>query len=207
MQEFQPIKMGVFKWNNMTRANMNDYPVYESDNGHYLYLWDWGQGDGINWFISDNVTSTYRGVESPDMEFKHDKCPENINIDRTPFNVYTRRRQFDLLDPRHGWRSDPGLRVECWSDQVNMTCCHTLNITASPGSPVSTWQPDKLGVYQLWGGVHGRKVWKHETRQNYVYYWEWGVNSGTEWMIGHSPYSSERGIRFNETNLSTLYFY
>ena len=33
------------------------------------------------------------------------------------------------------------------------------------------------------------------TRQNYVYYWEWGLNTGSEWMIGHSPYSSERGIR------------
>ena len=33
------------------------------------------------------------------------------------------------------------------------------------------------------------------TRQNYVYFWEWGLNTGSEWMMGHSPYSSERGIR------------
>ena len=33
------------------------------------------------------------------------------------------------------------------------------------------------------------------SRQNYVYYWEWGLNTGAEWMMGHSPYSSERGIR------------
>lgn len=63
------------------------------------------------------------------------------------------------------------------------------------------WQPDKMGVYEVWswsaGSVAGagRKVWKHISRQNYIYYWEWGVNTGAEWMIGHSPYSSERGIR------------
>ena len=36
----------------------------------------------MNWFMSDDVTSNSRGVESPDLEFKIDKCPEKVNIDR-----------------------------------------------------------------------------------------------------------------------------
>ena len=43
-----------------------------------------------------------------------------------------------------------------------------------------------MGVYEAWfgGSVAGRKVWKHSSRQNYIYFWEWGVNTGSEWMIG-----------------------
>ena len=101
---------------------------------------------------------------------------------------------------------------------VNATCCPRLSVSSSGAA--SSWQPDKMGSYSLWpgGSVGGRRVWRHETRwvlrmrvimtmmmtrQNYVYYWEWGLNTGSEWMIGHSPYSSERGIRwitFGEKN-------
>ena len=195
LKVYQSSRMAIYKWDNSTRPSMNQYPVYKGDNEEYFYLWDWGQGDGMNWFISDNVASDSRGVESPDMEFKQDKCPENINVDRKPFNVYTRRRQFDIIDPRYGWRADEGLRVECWNERINKTCCDSLIVRSS--GPAATWQPDKMGEYHLWGGgsVYGRRVWKHASRQNFVYYWEWGVNTGTEWMLGHSPYSSERGIR------------
>ena len=40
------------------------------------------KGDGINWFMSEDVTSNHRGIESPDLEFKIEKCPEKVNIDR-----------------------------------------------------------------------------------------------------------------------------
>ena len=56
-----------------------------------------------------------------------------------------------------------------------------------------------FGRYRLNGTRNGRKMWKHENRQNYIYFWDWGVNSGAEWMVGHSPDSSVRGIR--STNL------
>ena len=54
-----------------------------------------------------------------------------------------------------------------------------------------------MGEYRLWSGdsVNGRRVWKHVSRHNYIYHWSFGVNAGSEWMIGHSPYSSVRGIR------------
>ena len=54
-----------------------------------------------------------------------------------------------------------------------------------------------MGRYELWGSFNGRRVYKHTHRQNYVYYWEWGVNAGSEWMVGHSPFSSVRGMRSN----------
>ena len=78
---------------------------------------------------------------------------------------------------------------------VNASCCSRLTVSSS--GLAASWQPDKLGSYSLWPGdsAGGRRVWRHEARQNYVYYWEWGLNSGAEWMIGHSPYSPERGIR------------
>ena len=72
---------------------------------------------------------------------------------------------------------------------------YTCRLTIRSDGEAALWQPDKMGSYSLWGSSGGRKVWKHESRQNYLYYWQWGVNTGTEWMVGHSPFSSVRGIR------------
>jgi hypothetical protein len=49
--------------------------------------------------------------------------------------------------------------------------------------------------FRLHGTANGRRVWRHEARSNYIYFWDWGVNSGQEWMVGHSPDSPVRGIR------------
>ena len=62
---------------------MNQWPVYTNDNDltkQWLYLWDWGPGSGVNWFISDNVPSNFRGIESPDLEFTENNCPEQVNV-------------------------------------------------------------------------------------------------------------------------------
>ena len=65
----------------MSRPSMNQWPVYFNDHTQqWLYLWDWGPGSGVNWFISNNVTSNFRGIESPDLEFTEDKCPEQVNV-------------------------------------------------------------------------------------------------------------------------------
>ena len=50
-------------------------------------------------------------------------------------------------------------------------------------------------MFRLNGTVNGRRMWKQEGRTNYLYYWDWGVNAGQEWMVGHRPHSSVRGIR------------
>ena len=86
--------MTVYTWDNVTKPSMNGYPVYSAQGDQetrlHTYLWDWGVGQGLNWLMSDNLTSNYRGVESPDLEFVEDKCPERINPRGTPWNVYTR---------------------------------------------------------------------------------------------------------------------
>ena len=95
IQEYQEAKMTVYTWDSVTRPSMNGYPVYTGQSKHhlgpaYLYLWDWGLGQGVNWFLSDNVTSDYRGVESPDLEFVQERCPEQVNPRGSPWSVYTR---------------------------------------------------------------------------------------------------------------------
>ena len=111
-EEYQPARMTVYRWNTTTRPSINTYPVYTNQQGEFLYLWDWGRGQGINWFISETISNN-RGVESPDIERKVDKCPEKINIDRRPWKVFTTARRVSMFDPRIGWRDDEGLRVEC----------------------------------------------------------------------------------------------
>ena len=121
--EFQPGRMSVYRWNSTSRPTVNSYPVYTSQQGEALYLWDWGRGRGSNWFISGDPTSNHRGVESPDLERKVSRCPEKINVGRVPWQVFTTARRVSMFDPRTGWREDEGLRVECWEDAKNETCC------------------------------------------------------------------------------------
>ena len=121
--EFQPARMSVYRWNLTTRPTINTYPVYTSHQGQALYLWDWGRGQGINWLISGDPTSNNRGVESPDLEKKISRCPEKINVDRVPWRVFTTARRVSMFDPRTAWREDEGLRVECWEERRNQTCC------------------------------------------------------------------------------------
>ena len=121
--EFQPGRMSVYRWNTSSRPTINSYPVYTNQQGQSLYLWDWGRGQGINWFISGDPTSNNRGIESPDLERKVSRCPEKVNVERVPWKVFTTARRVNLFDPRTGWREDEGLRVECWEERRNQTCC------------------------------------------------------------------------------------
>ena len=84
------------------------YPVYRSTTtGDFLYLYDWGKGLGMNWFISLEVskpnsillhlltatTTPYqvndnnRGIESPDLEKVEDRCPEKVT--HSPHPLFT----------------------------------------------------------------------------------------------------------------------
>ena len=98
--QYQERRMTVYRWSNISRPSMNSYPVYTADNGESLYLWDWGVGQGMNWFMSDNVSSNMRGVESPDLEFKDNKCPELVNIDKFVDIILIKYSNlFNLEDP------------------------------------------------------------------------------------------------------------
>ena len=83
----------------------------------------------------------------------------------------------------------------------------SFRLTIRSEGEAAEWQPDKMGSYALWGNSAGRKVWRHESRQNFLYFWEWGVNTGTEWMVGHSPFSSVRGIRHDTSLCHSIFHY
>ena len=77
------------------------YPVYRSTTtGDFLYLYDWGKGLGMNWFISlevskpntsadchHQVNDNNRGIESPDLEKVDDRCPEKVT--HSPHPLFT----------------------------------------------------------------------------------------------------------------------
>ena len=78
-QNHQETRMTVYSWDQASKPTMNGwytcensempsffcllidgisrrYPVYQSSvTGDYLYLYDWGKGLGMNWFISTKV--------------------------------------------------------------------------------------------------------------------------------------------------------
>jgi hypothetical protein len=176
-REQQEHRMAVYTWDPAARPSLNKYPVYRSnETGEVLYLYDWGVGEGINWFISSEVASTQRGVESPNLERVSDRCPEKVNRSKQPWSLFWRRRR------EQGWRADEGLRAECWDGARAAACCQAFRL--SSGGEARVWQPDKLGDYRVNGSLAGRPFYKHSGRQNYLYFWEWGVNSGSEWMVG-----------------------
>ena len=124
VQEEQEGRMGVYTWHPATRPTMNSYPVYSGPHGSSLYLYDWGAGQGVNWFLGGQPGGRDRGVESPDLEEVEDRCPERVNPSRRPWRVYWRAGR------REGWGRDEGLRVECWDRGRREACCARLGLTA-----------------------------------------------------------------------------
>jgi hypothetical protein len=57
----------------------------------------WLCWQGINWFFSEELGTSVRGVESPDLESQVERCPEAVNPRQTPFNVYSQARPASLL--------------------------------------------------------------------------------------------------------------
>ena len=68
------------------------------------------------------------------------------------------------------------------------------------------FQHERLGAYSFARYRHGRKVYKKrkdgdigEERDQFVYYQDWGPNSGSNWMIGVNSRTNSRSSR--HTNL------
>ena len=70
-------------------------------------------------------------------------------------------------------------------------CCKSLLVT-SP-SLTLTDQPDKLGQYSHIGAMNGRRVYKHDRKLIWLYYYDWN-GQGANWMFGDNPGSQSRGI-------------
>ncbi len=61
------------------------------------------------------------------------------------------------------------------------------------------YQPGRLGTYTFESYRHGRKVYKKDgcvdvARTHYLYFYDWGPNSGSNWMIGLNPTTNSRGV-------------
>ena len=77
-------------------------------------------------------------------------------------------------------------------------------LTSTSGRVRSTgiagrFQEERLGEYTYLRHRHGRKVYKKrkegggvEERDQFVYYHDWGPNSGSNWMIGVNPRTNSR---------------
>ena len=68
----------------------------------------------------------------------------------------------------------------------------SLQLSRSEGL-AGTYHGSLLGVYTWDEDDHGRNVTRHQRRvfrhvasagRHWLYYWDWGPNSGANWMVG-----------------------
>ena len=68
----------------------------------------------------------------------------------------------------------------------------SLQLSRSEGL-AATYHGSLLGVYTWDEDDHGRNVTRHQRRvfrhvasagRHWLYYWDWGPNSGANWMVG-----------------------
>ena len=65
-----------------------------------------------------------------------------------------------------------------------------------------TFHQNLLGVYELdqddFGknvSQHNRHVFRHvNTNDNWLYYWDWGPNGGTNWMVADKYWDNKRSL-------------
>ena len=75
-------------------------------------------------------------------------------------------------------------------------CCSRIALV-SKGS-ASENQPARLGIYRATALKNGRYYYsKEDSNQatSYIYYWDWGPNSGANWVVTNNPNDgTSRGI-------------
>ena len=52
--------------------------------------------------------------------------------------------------------------------------------------------PGRMGVYTAQSSLSGRLVYQHVSSQGLIYYYDWGPNSGANWMFGDQSGESYR---------------
>ena len=72
-------------------------------------------------------------------------------------------------------------------------CCQVI-LVRSRGE-ASLRYPDRMGVYTAQSSLSGRLVYQHVSSQGLLYYYDWGPNSGTNWMFGDQSGESYRQAR------------
>ena len=171
----------------------------------WLYYYDWDNSQGSNWMFGDSPGSTSRGVESMNLRGRAvagQWCPERIQDAGYPWQVFTRRGR---------WSGDTRLRLECWNNTRADQCCKVLDcvcrittsflyyiykvvlVQSSLGDDLASVYRRLMGVYVSTGDLSNeRLVYKHVDTDQFIYYYDWGPNSGANWMISNTPGSNYR---------------
>ncbi len=88
---------------------------------------------GMNWFISNELASTVRGVESPNLEALENRCPEAVNPRGTPFLVYTQSRPSSLLSWSTGMNyGERTVSRGCQPQGDTLPCLHPVPALLPP---------------------------------------------------------------------------
>merc|ERR1712223_624876 len=73
--------------------------------------------------------------------------------------------------------------MECY-DPV-LECCQEISVI-STGS-LRYYQPKTLGKYTKIEEKNNRILYKHDSKETYLHYNDFGILEGTNWMISNSP--------------------
>merc|ERR1711915_139249 len=180
-QDMQPRKLGVYT----SVGIMNSRKVYkQKGRDEFVYYHDWGDGRGENWMMGSNPGKSNRGIESINLEGRAldaQWCPEDVNKSKFPFKAYT---------ARGNWVADTRLRVECFS--LDVKCCEVILVLSQGNAGIH--QPGRMGVYVSEGEWNGRLTYKHTDIDEFIFYHDWGPNSGANWMFSNEVGSTNRGI-------------
>lgn len=135
--------------------------------------------------IGESFRDSIRRVESRDCRNRNSCwCVTDINRSGYPFLVWS---------GGNGWQRDTFLRFECLDTEI--PCCERIALVASPKGLANTWQPARLGVYQATNLRNGRYFYTHEKGGSFIYYWDWGPNSGCNWVVTNdADDGNNRGI-------------
>ena len=123
--------------------------------------------------IGKSFRNSEHRIESRNLQGRASSwCITDINLTGFPFSIYTTTT----------WTRDGFLRIECM--ETPEPCCRRIGLVASSGGSAQANQPARLGIYKATALKNGRYLYsKEDGTRNYIYYWDWGVNSGTNWVV------------------------
>ena len=82
------------------------------------------------------------------------------------------------------------MRVECFNPARR--CCEVVMVQSEGVAARS--QQKRMGVYVREREWNGRLAYKHTDWEEYIFYYDWGPNSGANWMFTNQIGSTERGM-------------
>ena len=97
----------------------------------------------------------------------------------------------------NGWSRDTALRVECFS---HAACCERVALTG--GAVLDRHQPGLAGTYTAVATANARLVYRQTDGRHFIHYYDWGPNSGCNWMVSDNPLDSGRSVESGNVEYS-----